>query len=88
MSKHGARFQMLPRAYTKDLEVKAKAASEAKATQLAEGLTQDQMELDLIFAREKGPTSSAIARPQMLSSVRRLGHVKELVGRRTRSTRS
>ena len=47
MSKHGARF-MLPREHMIDLEVRAIAANEAKATQLAEGLAHAQLALDLV----------------------------------------
>ena len=54
MSKHGARFQMLPREYMMDLEVGATAASGAKATTLAESLAQAQISLDLLLAREMG----------------------------------
>ena len=72
MSKRGARF-MLPREHMIDLEVWAVAASDARATQLAEGLAHAQLALDLFLARRKGAALAGDARPRMLLSSVRLG---------------
>ena len=58
-------------------KARALAASEAKATQLAEGLAHAPTALDLFLAREKGAASAEDARPQMLLSSVRLGDAQK-----------
>ena len=53
MSKRGPRF-MLPREHMMDLEVWAVAASDARGTQLAEGLAHAQLALDLFLGHAEG----------------------------------
>ena len=64
---------MLPREYMKEFEARAVGASEAKATELAEGLALAQMALDLFLAKEKRAATFEGARPQMMLSSVRLG---------------